>query len=214
MGPGDPAAHRTNRLPLLPSGPGGVHRVLLHRARPRYSYDIYPIPSIREAMVEQTLMADEGWHSKSRSRAPTEGARPLMSPHAGEYLPRDPPRSNPPRPFAMAIPTHTPSQPCRALFDGGEGGIRTHGPVAETHAFQACRFVHSRTSPRSDDFKGWHLITQVLGRQGKVEPGPSDRFRWRGATTHRSSAARGLVSPPLTPRARISIMRDYFRGGA
>ena len=34
VGPGDPAAHRTNRLPLLPSGPGGVHRVLLHRAQP------------------------------------------------------------------------------------------------------------------------------------------------------------------------------------
>jgi len=33
-GPGDPAAHRTDRLPLLPSGPGGVHRVRLHRARP------------------------------------------------------------------------------------------------------------------------------------------------------------------------------------
>jgi hypothetical protein len=33
-GPGDPAAHRTDRLPLLPSGSGGVHRVLSHRARP------------------------------------------------------------------------------------------------------------------------------------------------------------------------------------
>jgi len=33
-GPGDPAAHRTDRLPLLPSGPGGVHRVLSHRAQP------------------------------------------------------------------------------------------------------------------------------------------------------------------------------------
>ena len=31
---------------------------------------------------------------------------------------------------------------------GGEGGIRTHGRVAPTHAFQACRFVHSRTSPQ------------------------------------------------------------------
>src|SRR6266850_5179336 len=30
---------------------------------------------------------------------------------------------------------------------GGEGGIRTHGPIAGTHAFQACRFDHSRTSP-------------------------------------------------------------------
>jgi hypothetical protein len=35
-GPGDPAAHRMDRLPLLPSGPGGVHRILLHRARPLY----------------------------------------------------------------------------------------------------------------------------------------------------------------------------------
>ena len=33
-GPGDPAAPKTDCLPLLPSGPGGVHRVLLHRARP------------------------------------------------------------------------------------------------------------------------------------------------------------------------------------
>ena len=33
-GPGDPAAPKTFCLPLLPSGPGGVHRVLLHRAQP------------------------------------------------------------------------------------------------------------------------------------------------------------------------------------
>ena len=38
---------------------------------------------------------------------------------------------------------------------GGEGGIRTHGPVAETRAFQARLFVHSSTSP------GWgHLPYQ------------------------------------------------------
>jgi hypothetical protein len=30
---------------------------------------------------------------------------------------------------------------------GGEGGIRTHGKVAPTHAFQACSFNHSDTSP-------------------------------------------------------------------
>ncbi|MDF2459038.1 MAG: hypothetical protein K0S79_1454, partial [Nitrospira sp.] len=33
-GPGDPAAPKTICLPLLPSGPGGIHRVLLHRAQP------------------------------------------------------------------------------------------------------------------------------------------------------------------------------------
>src|SRR6478609_87365 len=37
VGPGDPAAHRTGCLPLLPSGPGGVHRILLHRAQPLFS---------------------------------------------------------------------------------------------------------------------------------------------------------------------------------
>jgi hypothetical protein len=30
---------------------------------------------------------------------------------------------------------------------GGEGGIRTHGRVSPTHAFQACSFNHSDTSP-------------------------------------------------------------------
>src|SRR3989442_4251646 len=32
--------------------------------------------------------------------------------------------------------------------DGGEGGIRTHGEISPTHAFQACSFSHSDTSPR------------------------------------------------------------------
>lgn len=31
--------------------------------------------------------------------------------------------------------------------NGGEGGIRTHGHLAATHAFQACLIDHSSTSP-------------------------------------------------------------------
>ena len=30
---------------------------------------------------------------------------------------------------------------------GGEDEIRTHGTIAGTHAFQACAFNHSATSP-------------------------------------------------------------------
>lgn len=30
---------------------------------------------------------------------------------------------------------------------GGEGGDRTHGPVARTAVFETARFGHSRTSP-------------------------------------------------------------------
>lgn len=32
---------------------------------------------------------------------------------------------------------------------GGEGGDRTHGPVARTAVFETARFGHSRTSPRA-----------------------------------------------------------------
>ncbi len=30
---------------------------------------------------------------------------------------------------------------------GGQGGIRTHGTLSRTHAFQACAFNHSATCP-------------------------------------------------------------------
>ena len=33
---------------------------------------------------------------------------------------------------------------------GGETGIRTLGTVARPHAFQACAFDHSATSPSKD----------------------------------------------------------------
>lgn len=42
-----------------------------------------------------------------------------------------------------------PDLPAEALAKaGGEDGIRTHGTVAGTRAFQARRIGHSRTSPR------------------------------------------------------------------
>ena len=77
------------------------------------------------------LYGGEGGHSKSRLRAPTEGACPLVSPHAGECLPRDPPRSNPTASARDGNPTGTFSQSHTALFGGGEGGIRTHGPFQD-----------------------------------------------------------------------------------
>jgi hypothetical protein len=52
--------------------------------------------------------------------------------------------------------------------DGGEGGIRTHGPIAGTHAFQACRFDHSRTSPHR--FSRGGILTRGLAT-GKVSTG-------------------------------------------
>jgi len=37
--PGKPAAHKSAYLPLLPSGPDGVHKILLHRARTLHKRD-------------------------------------------------------------------------------------------------------------------------------------------------------------------------------
>jgi hypothetical protein len=51
---------------------------------------------------------------------------------------------------------------------GGESGIRTHGRVSPTHAFQACSFNHSDISPfrinhlrvACEDYRTrWRLLT-------------------------------------------------------
>src|SRR3989442_14188022 len=41
----------------------------------------------------------------------------------------------------------TMQSPMQSPLDGGEGGIRTHGRVSPTHAFQACSLNRSDTSP-------------------------------------------------------------------
>ncbi len=47
---------------------------------------------------------------------------------------------------------------------GGESGIRTHGGVSPTHAFQACSFSHSDISPR----RGRCLGFRVASRRARV----------------------------------------------
>jgi len=57
-GPGDPAAPRLACLPLRPSGPGGVHRILLHRAQPLYSWrDMRPTSNLVAVPRQQYLRA-------------------------------------------------------------------------------------------------------------------------------------------------------------
>src|SRR5213079_2078712 len=47
---------------------------------------------------------------------------------------------------------------------GGESGIRTHGRVSPTHAFQACSIDHSDISPfRINDLRSvWNSLAQNL----------------------------------------------------
>src|SRR6201995_5723390 len=40
------------------------------------------------------------------------------------------------------------------IHGGGESGIRTHGTVSRTHAFQACALSHSAISPERPSLEG------------------------------------------------------------
>jgi hypothetical protein len=53
---------------------------------------------------------------------------------------------------------------------GGEGGIRTRGGVAPTHAFQACSFGHSDTSPKTSN-----IFKETGGEEGIRTLGPRER---------------------------------------
>ena len=48
-----------------------------------------------------------------------------------------------------------------ARINGGESGIRTHGRVTPTHAFQACSFNRSDISPHEDERPRQQFITAV-----------------------------------------------------
>ena len=96
------------------------------------------------------------------AHAPTEGASPLVVSPRGGHIPRDPPVRIPPSGLPCS-PTLSPLTLHASRFTsscGGEGGIRTHGPIAGTHAFQACRFDHSRTSPHR--FSRGGILTRGL----------------------------------------------------
>ncbi len=89
----------------------------------------------------------------------------------------------------------------RSVRRGGESGIRTHGTVSRTHAFQACTFSHSVISPRRN------------ARAGHEAPG-----RWRRgwdsnprASSRRQSA---FEAPPLRPLRYLSGSLDARRPDA
>ncbi|ALA56643.1 hypothetical protein NITMOv2_0203 [Nitrospira moscoviensis] len=115
---------------------------------------LYPLAkNITRARGRARLVWRRGWEFDVALFALLQrGPAPSYAPHAGDISPAGPLFESHPL-FETACVYRLAFSFClarrheRALF-GGEGGIRTHGPVAGTHAFQACRFVHSRTSPR------------------------------------------------------------------
>ena len=100
------------------------------------------------------------------------------------------------------------AQPTQSQQDGGQGGIRTLGDIAATHAFQACSFDHSDTCPWSAEARNWvgawqslfaffkHLV-EHLGNEGSK----------RGTSTRRKQAvSEGLWwSRKLTVYLKIRV---------
>jgi hypothetical protein len=128
----------------------------------------------------------EGGHSKSHS------LKLLTLLHRGGQPPRNlptrgthPPVRIPPSGLSCS-PTLSPLTPhVSHLQYGGEGGIRTHGPIAGTHAFQACRFDHSRTSPHR--FSRGGILTRGL-MTSKLTAG-AHRQLWNHANIERFRTA-------------------------
>src|SRR5690349_1973536 len=59
------------------------------------------------------------------------------------------------------------------VISGGEGGIRTHGPVAQTAVFETARFGHSRTSPFQASIVNFTLKSILLPSvQAQPRPWP------------------------------------------
>ncbi len=80
----------------------------------------------------------------------------------------------------------------RGLY--GESGIRTHGTLTSTHAFQACTFGHSVISPR-------HRMCRGRRRHGWRRRRPRPRTgRGRRSTWMYQSRPSSLANPQTTSR--------------
>ena len=55
---------------------------------------------------------------------------------------------------------------------GGESGIRTHGTVSRTHAFQACALSHSAISPDALVLKGQEDFCKRRRKRPRIFPQP------------------------------------------
>ena len=90
----------------------------------------------RGFMVHHSRPGRDRGNRRGRTRRPTEGrseACPYRGSDGGHY------RRGAPR-----------GRPQAELYGGGEGGIRTHGPLARSRALQARLIGHSSTSPLSN----------------------------------------------------------------
>ena len=112
----------------------------------------------------------------------------------------------------MAARSAAQPQSPQATKAGGESGIRTHGRVSPTHAFQACSFNHSDISPRewNQQFTGRRRVLQkqivTVTVPGQLSIGGIVRF-WRRADGNDVDCRRARTVRDLAPRACVYSIR-------
>src|SRR5208283_4267392 len=98
----------------------------------------------------------------------------------------------------------------------GESGIRTHGTLTSTHAFQACTFGHSVISPWCDR----RALKKNSRREGDSNPRSRKRlngFRDRPIrplshlSQNRTPCPRGFEPPAFGSAIQCSIQLSYGR---
>ena len=85
-------------------------------------------------------------------------------------------------------------------WHGGEGGIRTRGTVTRTHAFQACSFGHSDTSPRPPRSSDRSVTRRA--RSVPVEPQLAERVGFE--PTDPREGVNGFRDRPVRPLRHLS----------
>src|SRR5687767_11029197 len=150
--PGCPAAPEGDRLPLLPSGPDGVHGPTLRGTRLSTSGTVVvderygPRPGIQLRCSGLRIQGTASSPPSTTGRDGRPRGRIGQFESGGEGgirtldgLPRT----------AFPVPRHRPLGDLSSAHRcGGEGGIRTHGTVTRTPLFESGTFNHSDTSPR------------------------------------------------------------------
>src|SRR4029450_5041272 len=89
-------------------------------------------------------------------------------------------------------------------YNGGESGIRTHGRVSPTHAFQACSFNHSDISPHFESTTYERSASNYRTRAHRLTANPRSRPAYRIARRREGVAERARWGHRLIQNVVVS----------
>ena len=112
------------------------------------------------------------------------------------------------RPSNEAPSGDTADRPFSATCENGEGGIRTHGRCYPTHAFQACSFSHSDTSPSRSAPRRRAVLT-THPSQGERRGWDSNPRKLSPHTISSRAVSTGLTHLSVRPATRSRLVLLY-----